>query len=113
MLLIKELIYILSSFCYVDKHYWTHGYVLISKEVEDCVPVFLKHIANDVYICGKTINLLKSCCPRVSFGLIPSYYMEKIMSLEQESRFLASSLLYQNLVLQVGKAITCSQILVS
>ncbi|XP_063163979.1 gamma-tubulin complex component 6 [Candoia aspera] len=47
-----------------DKHYWTHGYVLISKEVEDCVPVFLKHIANDVYSCGKTINLLKLCCPR-------------------------------------------------
>ncbi|XP_070611488.1 gamma-tubulin complex component 6 [Erythrolamprus reginae] len=47
-----------------DKHYWTHGYVLISKEAEDCVPVFLKHIANDVYICGKTINLLKLCCPR-------------------------------------------------
>ncbi|XP_077770090.1 gamma-tubulin complex component 6 isoform X2 [Canis aureus] len=47
-----------------DKFYWTHGYVLISKEVEDCVPVFLKHIAHDVYICGKTINLLKLCCPR-------------------------------------------------
>ena len=39
--------------------------MLISKEVEDCVPVFLKHIAHDVYICGKTINLLKLCCPRV------------------------------------------------
>lgn len=48
-----------------DKFYWTHGYVLISKEVEDCVPVFLKHIAHDVYVCGKTINLLKLCCPRV------------------------------------------------
>uniref|UniRef100_A0A2K6FLJ6 Gamma-tubulin complex component 6 n=1 Tax=Propithecus coquereli TaxID=379532 RepID=A0A2K6FLJ6_PROCO len=47
-----------------DKFYWTHGYVLISKEVEDCVPVFLKHIAYDVYVCGKTINLLKLCCPR-------------------------------------------------
>ncbi|XP_039092224.1 gamma-tubulin complex component 6 isoform X4 [Hyaena hyaena] len=47
-----------------DKFYWTHGYVLISKEVEDCVPVFLKHIAHDVYVCGKTINLLKLCCPR-------------------------------------------------
>ncbi|XP_047595834.1 gamma-tubulin complex component 6 isoform X4 [Lutra lutra] len=47
-----------------DKFYWTHGYVLISKEVEDCVPVFLKHIAHDVYVCGKTINLLKVCCPR-------------------------------------------------
>lgn len=48
-----------------DKFYWTHGYVLISKEVEDCVPVFLKDIAHDVYVCGKTINLLKLCCPRV------------------------------------------------
>lgn len=30
------------------------------------MPVFLKHIAHDVYVCGKTINLLKLCCPRVS-----------------------------------------------
>lgn len=51
---------------HLDKFYWTHGYVLISKEVEACVPVFLKHIAHDVYVCGKTINLLKLCCPRVS-----------------------------------------------
>lgn len=50
---------------HVDKSYWTHGYVLVSKEVEACVPVFLKHVAHDVYVCGKTINLLKLCCPRV------------------------------------------------
>lgn len=49
----------------LDKSYWTHGYVLISKEVEDCVPAFLKHIAHDVYVCGKTLNLLKLCCPQV------------------------------------------------
>lgn len=55
----------LSPVPHSDKLYWTHGYVLISKEVEDCVPVFLKHIAHDVYVCGKTINLLKLCCPRV------------------------------------------------
>ena len=53
---------------HVDKFYWTHGYVLISKEVEDCVPVFLRHVAHDVYVCGKTINLLKLCCPRVRRG---------------------------------------------
>ncbi|KAM9311725.1 gamma-tubulin complex component 6 [Gastrophryne carolinensis] len=47
-----------------DQRYWNHGYILISKEVEDCVPVFLKHLANEIYICGKTINLLKVCCPR-------------------------------------------------
>uniref|UniRef100_A0A3P8XUW7 Gamma-tubulin complex component 6 n=1 Tax=Esox lucius TaxID=8010 RepID=A0A3P8XUW7_ESOLU len=47
-----------------DKHFWVQGYTLISREVEDCVPVFLRHIANDVYVCGKTINLLKICCPQ-------------------------------------------------
>ncbi|XP_039988914.1 gamma-tubulin complex component 6 [Xiphias gladius] len=47
-----------------DKHFWVQGYTLISKDVEDCVPIFLRHIANDVYVCGKTINLLKICCPQ-------------------------------------------------
>uniref|UniRef100_A0A4W5MW12 Gamma-tubulin complex component 6 n=1 Tax=Hucho hucho TaxID=62062 RepID=A0A4W5MW12_9TELE len=47
-----------------DKHFWVQGYTLISRDVEDCVPVFLRHIANDVYVCGKTINLLKICCPQ-------------------------------------------------
>uniref|UniRef100_A0A4W6D360 Gamma-tubulin complex component 6 n=1 Tax=Lates calcarifer TaxID=8187 RepID=A0A4W6D360_LATCA len=47
-----------------DKHFWIQGYTLISKDVEDCVPIFLRHIANDVYVCGKTINLLKICCPQ-------------------------------------------------
>uniref|UniRef100_UPI0037E8CC8F gamma-tubulin complex component 6 n=1 Tax=Semicossyphus pulcher TaxID=241346 RepID=UPI0037E8CC8F len=47
-----------------DKHFWVQGYTLISKDVEDCVPLFLRHIANDVYVCGKTINLLKICCPQ-------------------------------------------------
>ncbi|XP_017290266.1 gamma-tubulin complex component 6 [Kryptolebias marmoratus] len=47
-----------------DKNFWVQGYTLISKDVEDCVPLFLRHIANDVYVCGKTINLLKICCPQ-------------------------------------------------
>ncbi|XP_077194421.1 gamma-tubulin complex component 6 isoform X2 [Paroedura picta] len=68
-----------------DKHYWTHGYILISKEAEDCVPVFLKHIANDVYICGKTINLLKLCCPRhyICWSDIPVPRISVIFSLEE------------------------------
>uniref|UniRef100_A0A674N535 Gamma-tubulin complex component 6 n=1 Tax=Takifugu rubripes TaxID=31033 RepID=A0A674N535_TAKRU len=47
-----------------DKHFWVQGYTLISKDVEDCVPIFLRHFANDVYVCGKNINLLKICCPQ-------------------------------------------------
>ncbi|XP_054845343.1 gamma-tubulin complex component 6 [Eublepharis macularius] len=68
-----------------DKRYWTHGYILISKEVEDCVPLFLKHVANDVYICGKTINLLKLCCPRhyICWSDIPVPRISVIFSLEE------------------------------
>ncbi|XP_006888174.1 PREDICTED: gamma-tubulin complex component 6 [Elephantulus edwardii] len=68
-----------------DKFYWTHGYVLISGEVEDCVPVFLKHIANDVYVCGKTINLLKLCCPRhyLYWSDVPVPRISVIFSLEE------------------------------
>ncbi|XP_010632579.1 gamma-tubulin complex component 6 isoform X2 [Fukomys damarensis] len=68
-----------------DKSYWTHGYVLISKEVEDCVPVFLRHVAHDVYVCGKTINLLKLCCPRhyLCWSDIPVPRISVIFSLEE------------------------------
>ncbi|XP_057598865.1 gamma-tubulin complex component 6 isoform X2 [Hippopotamus amphibius kiboko] len=68
-----------------DKFYWTHGYVLISKEVEDCVPVFLKHVAHDVYVCGKTINLLRLCCPRhyLCCSDIPVPRISVVFSLEE------------------------------
>ncbi|XP_064139364.1 gamma-tubulin complex component 6 isoform X1 [Loxodonta africana] len=68
-----------------DKFYWTHGYMLISEEVEDCVPVFLRHIANDVYVCGKTINLLKLCCPRhyLCWSDVPVPRISVIFSLEE------------------------------
>ncbi|XP_053572612.1 gamma-tubulin complex component 6 [Bombina bombina] len=68
-----------------DKRYWTHGYVLISKDVEDCVPVFLKHLANEIYICGKTINLLKLCCPKhyICWSDIPVPRISVTFSLEE------------------------------
>ncbi|XP_053441451.1 gamma-tubulin complex component 6 isoform X4 [Nycticebus coucang] len=68
-----------------DKLYWTHGYVLISKDVEDSVPVFLKHIAYDVYVCGKTINLLRLCHPRhyLCWSDVPVPPISVIFSLEE------------------------------
>ncbi|XP_012590535.1 PREDICTED: gamma-tubulin complex component 6-like [Condylura cristata] len=47
-----------------DKSYWTRGYVLLAEAVADGVPAFLRHVAQDAYTCGKTINLLRLCCPR-------------------------------------------------
>ncbi|XP_052495290.1 gamma-tubulin complex component 6 isoform X2 [Budorcas taxicolor] len=68
-----------------DRFYWTHGYVLISKEAEDCVPMFLSHIAHDVYVCGKTINLLKLCCPQhyLCCSDVPVPRISVVFSLEE------------------------------
>ncbi|XP_045690834.1 gamma-tubulin complex component 6 [Phyllostomus hastatus] len=68
-----------------DKSYWTHGYVLVSKEVGDCAPEFLKHVARDAYVCGKTINLLKLCCPRhyLCWSDVPVPRISVVFSLEE------------------------------
>ncbi|XP_030829097.1 gamma-tubulin complex component 6 [Strongylocentrotus purpuratus] len=48
---------------YRDKHYWTHGYALLTGENKSAVPLFLQELSSDMYVCGKTINLLKQCAP--------------------------------------------------
>ncbi|XP_072327532.1 gamma-tubulin complex component 6 isoform X2 [Scyliorhinus torazame] len=81
-----------------DKHYWTNGYVLASKEVEECVPLFLAHVAYDIYICGKTINLLKLCCPThyICWSDIPvpcisvTFSLEELEEIERDSALYAS-----------------------
>ncbi|XP_069483954.1 gamma-tubulin complex component 6 [Ambystoma mexicanum] len=107
---------------YRDKRYWTHGYVLISKDVEDCVPVFLNHIANEIYMCGKTINLLKLCCPghyicrseipvpriSVTFSLAELKEMEKDCALyegrvERLARYSAISKEEKDLRMEIAK----------
>ena len=45
--------------------YWTHGYLMITKNVIDSVPLFLIGLANDIFVCGKSINLLRLCNPQV------------------------------------------------
>ncbi|XP_062990160.1 gamma-tubulin complex component 6 isoform X2 [Elgaria multicarinata webbii] len=94
-----------------DKHYWTHGYVLISKEVEDCVPVFLKHIANDVYICGKTINLLKLCCPRhyICWSDIPVPRISVIFSFEELKEIERNCALYVGRMERIARYSTISK----
>ncbi|XP_048410223.1 gamma-tubulin complex component 6 isoform X2 [Stegostoma tigrinum] len=79
-----------------DKHYWTNGYVLASKEVEECVPLFLAHVAYDIYICGKTINLLKLCCPMhyICWSDIPVPSISVTFSLEELEEIERDSALY-------------------
>ena len=38
---------------------------MVSKTKLDGVPVFLEDLADDVFTCGKSINLLKLVCPEV------------------------------------------------
>ncbi|XP_043569680.1 gamma-tubulin complex component 6 isoform X1 [Chiloscyllium plagiosum] len=79
-----------------DKHYWTNGYVLASKEVEECVPLFLAHVVYDIYICGKTINLLKLCCPMhyICWSDIPVPSISVTFSLEELEEIERDSALY-------------------
>ncbi|XP_033121398.1 gamma-tubulin complex component 6-like [Anneissia japonica] len=48
---------------YRDKYYWTHGYVMNTENSSSSVPMFLQELANGMYVCGKTLNLMKLCCP--------------------------------------------------
>lgn len=45
-----------------DRSYWTHGYTL--RDLSD-VPPFLREVLQEAYTCGKALNLLKLCSPKV------------------------------------------------
>ena len=40
-----------------DKFFWSQGFKMT--EDKTAVPLFLGHLANEIFTCGKTINLLK------------------------------------------------------
>lgn len=58
----------ISLLIFSDKHFWTQGFVMVGRDKLDCVPLFLGELSDDIFVCGKTINLLKLCCPEVCHG---------------------------------------------
>ncbi|XP_076026985.1 gamma-tubulin complex component 6 [Genypterus blacodes] len=88
-----------------DKHFWIQGYTLISKDVEDCVPIFLKHIANDVYVCGKTINLLKICCPQhyICWSELPVPRISVTFSLQEVEEIERHCAIYRGRMERIAK----------
>uniref|UniRef100_A0AAQ5YZC4 Gamma-tubulin complex component 6 n=1 Tax=Amphiprion ocellaris TaxID=80972 RepID=A0AAQ5YZC4_AMPOC len=88
-----------------DKHFWVQGYTLISKDVEDCVPVFLRHIANDVYVCGKTINLLKICCPQhyICWSELPAPRIAVTFSLQEVEEIERDCAVYRGRMERIAK----------
>lgn len=45
-----------------DRTYWTNGY---TKRDQADVPKFLKDVLQEAFSCGKALNLLKICSPKV------------------------------------------------
>ncbi|XP_029008837.1 gamma-tubulin complex component 6 isoform X2 [Betta splendens] len=88
-----------------DKHFWIQGYTLISKDVEDCVPIFLRHIANDVYVCGKTINLLKICCPQhyICWSELPMPRIAVTFSLQEVEEIERDCAVYRGRLERIAK----------
>uniref|UniRef100_A0A8C3AHQ3 Gamma-tubulin complex component 6 n=1 Tax=Cyclopterus lumpus TaxID=8103 RepID=A0A8C3AHQ3_CYCLU len=88
-----------------DKHFWVQGYTLISKDVEDCVPIFLGHIGNDVYVCGKTINLLKICCPQhyICWSELPVPRIAVTFSLQEVEEIERDCAVYRGRMERVAK----------
>uniref|UniRef100_A0A3P8SGK3 Gamma-tubulin complex component 6 n=1 Tax=Amphiprion percula TaxID=161767 RepID=A0A3P8SGK3_AMPPE len=88
-----------------DKHFWVQGYTLISKDVEDCVPIFLRHIANDVYVCGKTINLLKICCPQhyICWSELPAPRIAVTFSLQEVEEIERDCAVYRGRMERIAK----------
>ncbi|XP_072290946.1 gamma-tubulin complex component 6 [Eucyclogobius newberryi] len=88
-----------------DKNYWVQGYTLISKDVEDCVPLFLRHIANDVYVCGKTINLLKICCPQhyICWSELPAPRIAITFSLQEVEEIERECAVYRGRMERIAK----------
>ncbi|KAL9960738.1 hypothetical protein ACROYT_G034231 [Oculina patagonica] len=73
---------------YRDKNFWTQGFVMVGRDKLDCVPLFLGELADDIFVCGKTINLLKLCCPEhyLCDPGIPLPKMEVTFSMRRLSR---------------------------
>lgn len=88
-----------------DKNFWVQGYTLISKDVEDCVPIFLRHIANDVYVCGKTINLLKICCPQhyICWSELPAPRIAVTFSLREVEEIEKDCAVYRGRMERIAK----------
>uniref|UniRef100_A0A1A7Z1D0 Gamma-tubulin complex component 6 n=1 Tax=Iconisemion striatum TaxID=60296 RepID=A0A1A7Z1D0_9TELE len=88
-----------------DKHFWVQGYTLISEDVEDCVPAFLRHIANDVYVCGKTINLLKICCPQhyICWSEVPVPRIAVTFSLQEVQEIERGCAVYRGRMERIAK----------
>ncbi|XP_052265860.1 gamma-tubulin complex component 6-like isoform X2 [Dreissena polymorpha] len=61
-----------------DKHYWTHGYTLATDRIDDSVPLFLRDLARDIFVCGKSINLLKACNRQHFFCDIEDQYIPRM-----------------------------------
>lgn len=47
-----------------DSSYWMYGFSMTTVEVTRSVPLFLSNMARDIFVCGKSLDLIKLCFPQ-------------------------------------------------
>ena len=57
-----------------DELYWSRSYTPTSGSIVESVPEFFKDIADQIFVCGKSLNLLKLCSGSKVNDLFPSTF---------------------------------------
>ncbi|XP_013775974.1 gamma-tubulin complex component 6-like isoform X2 [Limulus polyphemus] len=86
-----------------DYTYWSNGHSLFYSSEENNFPVFLHSVAKDIFLCGKSLNLLKHCCPehflwqsrKKNLQLLLTFSEEKVSQIRKESQDYRSDMLEQ------------------
>ncbi|XP_077976999.1 gamma-tubulin complex component 6-like [Glandiceps talaboti] len=88
-----------------DKHYWTKGFILTTKDAEESVPMFLKDLAKDIFVCGKSINVLKLCFPEhhLCNSQVQIPRLSITFSLEELQRVQSRTRIYLTVMNQVSR----------
>ncbi|KAK6180241.1 hypothetical protein SNE40_012430 [Patella caerulea] len=95
-----------------DRQYWTSSYTMTSKNIEDCVPIFLSSMASDIINCGKTLNLLKLCYPDHFMCNISDKELPRVtitFSEEELRAIYTSSQMYTSRMKQIARQVTLSR----
>lgn len=44
-----------------DEQHWAQGYTPTAADITRAAPAFLRDVANDIFLCGKSFSLLRQC----------------------------------------------------
>jgi len=53
--------WLLNADTAADEQYWTQGYTPTAEDITSAAPAFLRGVAKDIFLCGKSFSLLRLC----------------------------------------------------